>query len=257
MRIVRNIGHVKRRRRIGRLAALVGFLMLASTVLLIFHPTNMVIAYILLLVGFVAFNFGMQQVGKWSNTTAHPRNDVAIDDRLQQLSDKYAVLHYMQFGKKAIEHLLIYPGGMLVMTARDVPGEISVNGSRWRRKGIGFTRMFGLSGPQLGNPTYETEQAIKLVEDRLKEGQLEFDVSGLVVFTASNVTLDIEESDYPVVLISELYELVRRIEVDPTFKSTDRDALIALLSNGEELERTERTTTRRPVKMKRRAMGKP
>lgn len=260
MRTVRNIGYVKRRKRIGRWAAVIGFLMLASTFLLIFFPSNLVIGYFLLLIGFVAFNYGMQQVGKWSNTANHPRNDLAIDEKLQPLPDKYAVLHYMPFGKKTIEHLVVYPGGVVVVTARDVPGEVIVHGNRWRKKGLGFTRMFGLSGPQLGNPTFETDEAVKLVEERLKQGQFEYDVSGVIVFTAPNVSLDIDEPDYPVLLTGELYELIRRIEVDSTFKTSDRDALIELLSSGtsgEEIERTERTSTRRPVKVKRRALGKP
>lgn len=259
MRIVRNIGHVKRRRKIGRWAAAIGFLMLASTIFLIFFPSNLMIGYVLLLTGFVVFNYGMQQVGKWSNTINHPRNDLAIDEKLQPLPDKYAVLHYMPFGKKTIEHLVVYPGGVVVVTARDMPGEISVRGNRWRKRGLGVTRMFGLSGPQLGNPTFETDEAVKLVEERLTQGQLEYDVSGIIVFTAPNVSLDIDEPDYPVLRIGELFELIRRIDIDPAFKPSERDALIDLLSSGsggEEIERTERASTRRPVKIKRRAMGK-
>jgi hypothetical protein len=256
MRIVRNIGHVKRRKTIGRVAAIVGFLMLASTFLLIFFPTNMMIAYFLLISGFVAFNFGMQQIGKWSNTANSPRNDLAIDERLGQLPDKYVALHYMQFGKKSIEHLVVYPGGVVVITARDVPGQITCQGNRWRRKGIGITRMFGMSGPQLGNPTFETDTSIALVEQRMKEAQLEYDVSGIIVFTPANVDLEIEDADYPTIRLSEMYELIRRIEIDPRVKTTERDALVDLLTNGQELERSERATTRRPVKVKRRVMSK-
>jgi hypothetical protein len=256
MRIVRNIGHVKRRRRLGRWAAIVGFLMLASTFLLIFLPQQIVIAYGLLLIGFVAFNFGMQQLGKWSNTARHPRNDLAIDDRLQTLSDKYVLLHYMHFGKKIVEHLLIYPGGLLVLTARDVPGAISADGAKWRRKGSSALRLFGMSGPQLGNPSFDTEASIRLVEDKLHAGQLEYDVAGTIVFTAPDVTLDVDDADHDAISATDLYEYVRRIEVDPGFKTSERDALVDLLTDGEEIERTERTTTRRPVRVKRRALSK-
>lgn len=257
MRIVRNIGHVKRRRRIGRLAAFIGFLMLASTFFLVFFPTNLFGAYALLLVGFVAFNFGMQQMGKWANTANHPRNDIAIDARLEGFSDKYVALHYMSFGKKTVEHMLVYPGGVLVITARDVPGEIVARGDRWRRKGLGLTRMFGLSGPQLGNPSYETEAAIQAVEAKLKDAQLEYDVSGIILFTSPRVSLDVEDLDYPALELSELNELVRHLETDPTFKLSDRDALVEVLTSGEELERTEKASYRRPVKVKRRAPVKP
>jgi hypothetical protein len=235
---------------------MLGFVMLGSTFLLIFYPTKIVVAYGLLIVGFVAFNFGMQQLGKWSNSPRHPRNDLALDEQLQTLSDKYALLHYMRFGKKVVEHLLIYPGGLLVLTARDVPGTITADGAKWRKKGSGALRLFGMSGPQLGNPSFENEEAVKLVEQRLRDAQLEYDVSGAIVFTAPSVSLDVEDADHDALLLSDLADYVRRIEVDPTFKNSEREALVDLLSTGEELERTERTTTRRPVRVKRRALGK-
>lgn len=256
MRVVRNIGHVKRRRRLGRWSALVGFLMLGSTFLLIFFPTQIVVAYGLLLVGFISFNFGMQQLGKWSNTPRHPRNDLAIDEQLQSLSDKFIVLHYMRFGKKVIEHLVVYPGGVLVLTARDITGTVIGRGNKWRRKSIGVMRLFGLSGPQLGNPSFEADESVALVQARLKEAKLEFDVIGAIIFTAPNVELDLEDTDYYAMTLNELDDFVREIEQDPGFKPSDRDALVDLLSNGEEIEKTERTTTRRPVKVKRRAATK-
>jgi hypothetical protein len=256
MRVVRNIGHVKRRRRLGRWAALLGFFMLASTFFFVFFPSRIVFAYGMLLIGFVAFNFGMQQLGKWSNTPRSPRNDLAIDERLSGFSDKYVMLHYMRLGKTVVEHVLLYPGGLLVITARDVPGAVFGRGSKWRRKGLGMTRMFGMSGPQLGNPSYETDQAIAALEQKLREAQLEYDVYGVLLFTAPNVELDVEETDYDAITLVDLDDFVRRMEIDPTFKNTERDQLVELLSNGEELEKTERSSTRRPVRVKRRALGK-
>lgn len=255
MRVVRNIGHVKRRRRLGRWAALLGFLMLASTFFMVFFPRQIIFAYGLLLVGFVAFNFGMQQLGKWSNTSRHVRNDLAIDERLGGLSDKYVLMHYMRLGKTVVEHLLIYPGGLLVLTARDVPGTVIGRKNRWRRSGLGMMRMFGMSGPQLGNPVYETEQSIASIENRLRDEQLEYDVYGVILFTAPTVELDVEETDFDAITLIELEGFVRHLEIDPAFKTTERDRLVEVLSHGEELERTERTSTRRPVRVKRRAVS--
>lgn len=255
MRVVRNIGHVKRRRRLGRWTALIGFLMLASTFLMVFFPGQIVFAYGLLLIGFVSFNFGMQQLGKWSNTPRHPRNDLAIDERLNALSDKYVMLHYIRLGKTVIEHLLIYPGGLLVLTARDVPGTVVGRKNRWSRKGLGVMRMFGMSGPQLGNPVFETEKSITEIEAKLREEQLEYDVFGVILFTAPTVELDVEETDFDAITLTELEPFVRHLEIDPAFKTNDRDRLVEILGHGEELERTERTSTRRPVRVKRRTVS--
>jgi Nuclease-related domain len=257
MRVVRNIGHVKRKRKIAQWASILGFIGLSSLFFFFFFPVvPIVVSYSVLLSAFVAFNFGMQQLGKWSNTPRHLRNDLAIDEPLNSLSDKYVLLHYMRFGKKVVEHLLIYPGGLLVLTARDVPGVIVANGSRWRRKNTGLLRMFGMSGPQLGNPSYENEESIALVREKLAAAQLEYDVSGAIVFTAQSLELDVEESDRDAIAANELLEYIKEIEVDPSFKTTERDALVELLTNGEEIERTERASTRRPVRVKRRAASK-
>lgn len=227
--------------------------MLASTFFMVFFPKQIVFAYGLLLIGFVSFNFGMQQLGKWSNTPRHPRNDLAIDERLNALSDKYVLLHYIRLGKLVVEHVLIYPGGLLVMTARDVPGAVIGRKNRWRRSGLGVMRMFGMSGPQLGNPVYETEQSIAAIESTLRDAQLEYDVYGVLLFTAPTVQLDVEDTDFDAITLTELESFVRYLEVDPAFKTTERDRLVEILGQGEEIERTERTTTKRPVRVKRRS----
>jgi hypothetical protein len=262
MRLVRNIGYVKRRKRIARLSSLFGFLFLAATFPLVFiwgQSSNLVlIAYVFLFVGFILFNTGMQQLGKWSNTPRHPRNDLALDAKLQSFPDRnYILIHYARVGKRVIEHLLIHPGGVLVVTAKDYPGRVVVEGNRWRRKGLGLSRMFGMSGPQLGNPGIETEQGIEAVEEALKAGQLEVDVEGVVVFTSDAVDLDIEEPVYPTIRLEDLPGFVRSLEIDPSLRAADLDALAALLSKGEELEIQEFRRTRRPVKVKRRAAKQP
>jgi hypothetical protein len=166
------------------------------------------------------------------------------------------MLHYVQVGKKVIEHVLVYPGGLLVVTARDVPGKIYARGNRWKRSGTSMLRIFGMSGPQLGNPALDTDQSIVTIEQKLKEAQLEYDVYGIILFTASVIELDIEGTDFDAIAISELANFVRHLEVDPAFKNAERDQLVDLLAQGDELERTERSTTRRPVRVKRRAMSK-
>ncbi len=69
MRIIRNVEYVRRRKRIARLASLIGFLLLGSTFLLIFKPDYVLPAYAILFTGFIVFNFGMQQLG---NGAARP-----------------------------------------------------------------------------------------------------------------------------------------------------------------------------------------
>lgn len=257
MRIVRNIGYVKRRRRSARLASAFGFIFLAATFPLVFIWGNtanlVVIAYALLFLGFILFNMGMQQLGKWANTARHPRNDLALDAKLQTLPDKYTLIHYAQLGKRVVEHLLVYPGGVLVVTARDFPGKVSVKENRWQRRGAGLTRLFGISGPQLGHPGIETETGMKLVTAALAAESLDWTVSGAVVFLAPTVELELTDPTYPTLLLDELPGFVRGLEENPAVKSAEREKVVLLLGKGEELEQPNVRRTRRPVKVKRRA----
>jgi hypothetical protein len=121
---------------------------------------------------------------------------------------------------------------------------------------MSLLRVFGMSGPQLGNPVLDTDQTITAVEQRLKEAQLEYDVYGIILFTSPLVELDVEETDFDAITMSELESFVRHLENDPQFKNAERDQIVDLLATGEEIERTERSSTRRPVRVKRRAMSK-
>ena len=251
MRILRNSEYVKRKKRIARIAALVGFLLLASTFLLIFRPDYVLPAYAILFTGFLTFNFGMQQLGKWSRS---PRNDELLDVRLKSLPDaKYSMVHFAQVGKRAVEHVLVGPGGLLVLIARELPGQVSVDGRKWKKKGVGFMRMFAMSGPQLGNPTADLEADVAALDQFTTELGLDVDIYGAVVFLNEQVQLDIVDPEYPTLRNEQLVPFINQIEPDPTFTAQSRDKLLASLSELAEAEAEVAKPTRRPVKVKRRA----
>lgn len=251
MRIVRNSDYVRKRKRMARLSALVGFLLLASTFLLIFQPDYILPAYAILFTGFLVFNFGMQQLGKWSRS---PRNDELLDLRLKGLPDaKYTIVHYAQIGKRTVEHALVHPGGLLVLTARELPGNVSVTDRRWRKKGVGFMRFFAMSGPQLGNPTADLEADVEALDQLTSELGLDIDIYGAVVFLNERVELDVDEPAYPVLRAEVLVPFVNAIEDDPLFTAQSRDLLVSTLAERASAEIEEAKPTRRPVKVKRRA----
>lgn len=246
MRIVRNVGYVQRRKKFARLSALAGFLLLSGTFFVALRPGLLLIAYALLFGGFILFNMGMQQVGKWSRT---PRNDQMIDNQLSSLSERYALIHFAQVGKRVVEHMLVHPGGVVVMTAKELPGEIIGKNGRWRKGGGGLRRIFGFSGPQLGQPSVETQQGIAAVEAVLAEAQLEVDVSGAIIFVNPRAELDVTDPDFPAIYGEELPQFVRDLPEDESLRATDRQALIDLLSVGEQIEVSGGTPARRrPVR---------
>jgi hypothetical protein len=246
MRIIRHNGYIDSKKRRARWIAFFGFILLTSTLWIALNPSMLIPAYIAMFVGFIIFNVGMQQVAKWSR---NPRNDQFLDALLRdKLSDKYVLLHYAPIGNRKAEHLLLHPGGLLNITMRDLNGTIVERGMRWTRKGLGLRRIFSFSGPQLGNPSMETEQGIKEVEAYLAERQLEFDVNGSIVFFHPEVELDIEDPVFPVLHGDELSLFIKDLEPDPTITRTETDAFLEPLMEGEKVEAPKVATRRRPVR---------
>ncbi len=245
MKIIRHDAYISKRKRNSKLFALLGFLMLTGTLFLALLPNLLLPSYLLMLFGFVLFNIGMQQVGKW---TRNPRNDQVLDYQLKALPDRYALVHYAPVGKRRLDHVLVHPGGALAITVKELDGLIEERKSRWRRKGSGLRRFLSFSGPQLGNPSIETDAAIGSLETFLTEKQFEVDVEGAVVFIHPQVELNIEEPDFPVLHGEELMSFVTSLPADVSMTSKDRDQLVELLKGGEVLDTPVKVTRRRPVK---------
>ncbi len=234
---------------------MVGFLMLTASLFVAWYPSMLLFAYIAMLAGFIMFNMGMQQLGKW---TRNPRNDQLLDHRMNSMSDRYTLVHYAQYGNPVIEHVVVHPAGVTVLTAREVDGTIEKRGGRWRRKGGLFRRLFSFSGPQVGNPSFETDESIKRVEKFLEEQGVDAEVDGAVVFLHPKVELDIEDPDFPVLHADEVDDYLEDHEPDPDFTQEERESLIEILASGEEIEsaRANKQGSRRPRPVKRVAAPK-
>lgn len=249
MQVVRNVGYIKQQQRRGRRLTLLGFLALTAAFILVWQQrvVGFVLAsYVAMGVGFILFNMGLQGLGKFSR---RPRNDQQFDKELERLSDRHTLIHYAQVGQRHPEHLLVHNWGVLVITARELPGRIVVNGRRWRRGGNPLGRFLNYSGPQLGNPSLENEQDIAAVKEYLAERGLSPEIEGVIVFTNPAATVE-GESDIDVVAIEEVADYVGNLgRGRPQLTGKDRQAIVEALSQGEELEEAGvRKQRRRPVK---------
>jgi hypothetical protein len=245
MKIIRHEAYIAKRKRNSKWLALLGFLMLTGTLFLALLPNLLLPSYLLMLFGFVLFNIGMQQVGRWSR---NPRNDQLLDHHLRSLPDRFSLIHYAPVGAKRIDHILVHAGGAVILTAKEIDGAIEEEGSRWRRRGSGIRRFLSFSGPQLGNPSIETDTAVNNLQTFLAAEQFEVDVLAAVVFIHPRAELTIEEPDYPVLHGDELTSFVLSLPVDEELSSREREGLVNLLKGVEILEAPTRTARRRPVK---------
>jgi hypothetical protein len=253
MRVIRDVGYLKQRKRAATLTSIAGVAMLGFAFWLSVSagPQNtagVLLAYIPLLAGTAIFHMGMQQVSQWNR---HPRNDEVLDTLLKPLGEKYTLIHFAPAGKRVVPHVLVHPGGVLTMTVRELAGDIMYNDGKWRRSGKGgISRLFGMGGPQLGNPSSDAASNLSAIDAEFATSDLsgvETDAAIVFVNRLANLA-DIDEPDFPVMNGEGLLQYIKSLPADAEFKTSERQAVIDLLASGAQVEEAERAPTRRPVK---------
>jgi hypothetical protein len=247
MKVYRDVGYIKNRKRRATLTSIVGVALLGSAFWLASTggQSGVFIAYMPLLAGTIIFHLGMQQVGKWNRAQ---RNDVILDALLKDLGERYSLIHYARVGKRTVEHTLVHPGGILTIGARELPGGVSYRDGRWRKVGQGLSRFFGMGGAFLGNPTADTAADIQAVEELLNQDQMSIDVDGVVAFLNPKVTLDIAEPDFPVTNADGLKPYIASLPTNVPLQAVDRQRVVELLTRDGSFETPQAVPTRRPVK---------
>jgi hypothetical protein len=247
MKVYRDLEYVQKRKRLAALSAAGGAALLGAAFWLatISGPSGVLLAYVPLLAGTITFHLGMQQVGKWNRAQ---RNDVILDGLLKELGERYSLIHYARVGKRVVEHALVHPGGVLTITARELPGGVKYRDGRWRKVSQGLSRLFGMGGAFLGNPTSDAEADVAAVQMLLQESQLEADVDAVVAFVNPRVTLDVEEPEFPVTNGDGLRPYIASLPADMTLNGGERQRLVEVLTSAGTFETPVATPTRRPVK---------
>jgi hypothetical protein len=247
MKVYRDLEYVRKRKRIATLASIAGVALLGSAFWFASAggESGVFFAYIPLLAGTIIFHLGMQQVGKWNRAQ---RNDVILDALLKDLGDRYALIHYPRVGKRTIEHLLVFPGGLLAITARDLAGGVVFKNGRWRKVGQGISRFFGMGGPFLGNPAADAAADVKALEEFLAQEQLQADVDAVIAFVNPRVKLDVEEPDFPVTNHEGLRPYIQSLPADGSLQTAERQRLVELFTRDGAFETPQVVPTRRPVK---------
>jgi len=243
VRVVRNIGWIERRKKTGRFMVFAGLVFLASAFLLTFYRNEILLSYVGLILGFLTFNGGMQQVARWSRK---PRTDEVLDHMLSKLNDRFAIVHYPAIGGRRPDHVIVTPGGVLALTPREVGGVVTLDGRRWKRSAL--KQIFNLGGPQLGNPSIENESQVATLEALFEEADIDVDVQGAVVFVHPDVEIEMRNPETEVIHVHELYDYVRSLTSEgTTLTSDERNKIVSVLSTGERIEEVG-APTRRPRK---------
>ena len=239
MRVVRNVGYIKSRQRTARLVAWLGGLALVFSLFLTFMTPNLLLpAYAVLILGFIGFQFGMQQVTKWSRK---PSADQLLDDALRRLNDRFTLIHFSEAVPGHPEHVLVGPSGLIVITTRDVFGQVIVKDNKFRRVGGRLWFLAGMGSPQLGNPPAESERERQALQSFLRANDLPGadEIEGVITFLPNPrrpLQLDIESSDITVVRLDDLFAAIRELSGETILTKQQRDQIVEALSQGEGIE---------------------
>lgn len=247
MKVYRDLTYVKQRKRRATLLSILGVALLGSAFWLASATgqNGILIAYIPLLAGTIIFHLGMQQVGKWNRAQ---RNDVILDVLLKELGERYTLVHYAKLGKRVVEHTLVYPGGTLAITARELPGTIGYENGRWRKIGQGLTRFLGMGGAFLGNPSSDAEADVNALSAMMSGLQIQADSDAVIAFLNPRVVLEVVEPEFPVTNGEGLRPYIQSLPADPDFRTSDRVEVVQALTANGQFEAPVAEPTKRPVK---------
>jgi hypothetical protein len=247
MKVYRDLEYIKKRKRIATLSAIAGVALLGSAFWLASAAgqNGVLIAYLPLLAGTIIFHLGMQQVGKWNRAQ---RNDVILDSLLKDLGDRYTLVHYARIGKRTVEHALVYPGGVQAIAARELPGGVAYRDGRWRKVGQGISRLFGMGGAFLGNPSADASADVRAVNTLLEEHQMSAEVDAVIAFVNPQIKIDVEDPEFPVTNGDGLKPYLMSLPADSSLSSIERQRILELLTETGSFEAPAAEPTRRPVK---------
>lgn len=238
MQAIRDTERVRSKRRQSRLLTAVGLLLLvgalvASNLVTGASPElttfSILAAYAALILGFICFNAGLQGVAKWSR---RPRRDEIIDNHLKRLNDRFNIFHYVLLGGRLFDHVVVHPGGVTVLVARDNFGQVSYENGRWRKKARVIARLFNFAGPPVGNPHAEATTAAQALQESLHAEGLPIEVDAVIVFVNPRVVLTVDESSIPIRRVEDLAALLRDLAASNRLQGGQRLQTVRLLTAG-------------------------
>ena len=241
VQILRDAGRIKAQRRQARWLTAAGIVMLVG-VLVVSNVMSglaeqaltvwILLSYGGLIAGFVCFNAGLQGLTKWSEAPSRPRRDRIIDNHLRRLNDRYAIFHYVTLDKRVYDHVVVHPGGVTVLIARDNFGQINYTGGRWRKNANLAARIFNFAGPPIGNPHAEAASQAQGVQEYLHAQGLTAEVDSAIVFVNPRVVLTVDESAIPVLRVEDLPGWLREKSATPLLQGGQRLQVVKLLTAG-------------------------
>jgi hypothetical protein len=210
MQLVANQQLVKNRVRLGlgfHIAALAtfGLGLLLSTQVETTTSEMPLAAWGAILGGLVLYSLGQMQLRRWG---PRHRQDEQLGQAIRGLDDRYKL--YAFLASALPDYILVSPAGAHVLIVRQDSGQVACVRDVWSQPGR--SRLLGLLGQSLGNPSVDANRQLQRLRKVLADAGLE-DVatSALIVFTHPRVQLRVEGCSGTVTRVKELKDVLRRM----------------------------------------------
>ena len=207
MIILRDDARIARLRKLGQYLSLIGMAALLGGLVIAFVNPEQYFVYELaaLMVGWLLSQAGVYLSHRYMRS---PRMDEVLDKEVRRVAKNGRMYHYLL----PAPHVLLTPQGIIIFVAKFQGGRISVDGDKWRQRGVGFRRLFG--GEGLGNPTREAQAMVGAIANYLNKNAPELEevpIMPLIVFTAKgSQELEIGETSVPVLHYKKLRGFLRQ-----------------------------------------------
>jgi hypothetical protein len=194
---------VRRRASIAHTASLGGLLVLLGSVgLTLLRPDLGTLTTATLFAGFAISAIGIYLANRY---VKKPRPEEVLDKALKPLSDQHRLYHYLP----DCDHLLLTPGGLVVLETVNLDGVFSFRDGKWRQK-MSLSRAFRyVFEERLGDPAARAQGNCQAIREKIGARLAEYappPVSALVVFVHPAARLDVSPTPLPVLPPKNLYK---------------------------------------------------
>ena len=259
MKLYRNVSEIRRKESLGRRLSLIGLGILFVGLLASFvpswfpsseDPTVTVsapvrflqtywtwISFAALPLGFLCASFGSYFINRfarrrWPGIKTIARPDEVLERSMKGFDDKYS---YFAWSLPA-NHVLVGPGGIVVMAVRSDRGKVTVQGDRWREP-FSIGRFFGVFAREgVGNPALELEDQIRKLRAMLEKATLPqgesaatIPIDPVAIFINPEMQITLENPSITVLRADQLKDYVRRrmkeVKVSPATMRVVNDYL--------------------------------
>lgn len=195
MKVIIDRDKIQRRARLSHVASLGGMLVLLGSVAIsLWQPGWTLLTGIMLFTGGATSIAGIYFANRW---VKRPRPEDVLNEALKGLDDRHRLYHYCL----PCDHVLLTPGGIVVLETVNLEGKFSYQGGRWQQKITPGRAMRFFVEEKLGDPIARAQECARQIRSHLVDAVPEaqtVEAHAVVVFTNPFVELNIGDSQVPV-----------------------------------------------------------